>query len=227
MAHSAAGGGGTAPPALETTSLRPTSYVLVSEATDDNEATDPGDTDDDGHDGNGSGSGGDFSILERPRFWFVMPTLAALDVTLACVIGFTILDEERQRQGDKIGLVSAMMACALARDSAVAIVGFSRNIRNLTITIAAICLVSGDVQLNRERSPSLRPPHPDVNTIRHVCAQSSVSSAWWRLESSSTWPYNNSLDHQHVDFDCFGVPCSKCRQCRLANPKSNAKHATA
>ncbi|KDN37591.1 hypothetical protein K437DRAFT_259734 [Tilletiaria anomala UBC 951] len=140
--------------APETTALRPTSYVLVSEATDDDDYDD--DDEPFGRDGNSGafseppdGSSGGTPV-PQPRFYFVLPTLAALDILLTVVIGFTIIEQERKPRGGDTGdansqrvkLVSALIACAILRDSVIAIIGFSRSIAKLGITVAAICLMS-------------------------------------------------------------------------------------
>ena len=123
---------------------RPSSYILVSNSAralsdyDDNDEDDNDDPDDP----TSVPSGDNTSDQVRPKYFFILPALAALDLAIICFVGFTVLGEERERQDGSMALTGTIMASAALRDSVFAIAGVSKNIRNLGITVAAVSLVS-------------------------------------------------------------------------------------
>ncbi len=102
----------------------------------------------------------------RPRFCWVLALLAAIDFVITAFLGAQLLYEQPQRHGSnpdskpptgedgsnsgggsndedrRLGLIAAMIACAVLRDTVLGAVAFSKQVRQLAITVAAVALAS-------------------------------------------------------------------------------------
>lgn len=96
-------------------------------------------------------------IAPHPRFYLILPLLAAFDFALTLGLGIVILIEERKRAGrnsggdagrkDRTALTMTVVGVGAMRAASVAVVGVSRRVRELGVVVAAICLVSRIVAL--------------------------------------------------------------------------------
>lgn len=123
---------------------RATSYILVSSAS----ADEP-------QDSNFPSNSYAPSPRLRPRFYFFLPLVAVLDVALAIVLGVLVLRQEARRRShpshagelddaawERRKIVVAVVVFSVARAAAYAIVGISRRIRQLGVTVAAMSILS-------------------------------------------------------------------------------------
>ena len=90
----------------------------------------------------------------RPRFYYLLPLIAFLDVAGSVGLAALIIKQESEAgrhdsdpdavaaAWEREKLVFAVLGCAVMRASTIAIVGVSRRMRDLGIIVAAVCILS-------------------------------------------------------------------------------------
>jgi hypothetical protein len=143
---------------------RATSYILVSSANPDEP-----------QDSNFPSENNAPPPRLRPRFYFLLPLVAVLDIALAIVLGVLVLRQEARRRShpdnaaqlddaawERRKIVVAVVVFSVARAAAYAIVGISRRIRQLGVTVAAMSILSTLFYVSVANLLFQARPKPDV-----------------------------------------------------------------
>ncbi|GAC97122.1 hypothetical protein PHSY_004707 [Pseudozyma hubeiensis SY62] len=160
------------------------------------------------------------SSSSRPRLFFLLPLVAALDVATALTLGILVLtqlsrhdepamrimskvshhdplltlsslDPENSKSGnaawERRKIVVLVMAFSVARACAYAIVGFSKRIRQLGVTVAAISILSTLFYVSVANLLFQARPKPGVLDTPNL--------SWSSIFASDTWRWPDAFRH--------------------------------